>query len=110
MGLEKLTFDHIMLKQLVHIKRASVELRVALEKLPSTEKLESQSVIASSVMYASLVLSNIPRASVTRRTHANHEPIVSNSNWTEWSTIDHIRILSIGLELACNGGECGGIY
>ena len=24
--------------------------------------------------------------------------------------IDHIRILSIGLELACNGGSCGGIY
>ena len=22
---------------------------------------------------------------------------------------DHIRILSIGLELACNGGKCGGI-
>ena len=24
-------------------------------------------------------------------------------------TIDHIRILGIGLELACNGGSCGGI-
>ena len=24
--------------------------------------------------------------------------------------IDHIRILSIGLELPCNGGSCGGIY
>ena len=24
------------------------------------------------------------------------------------SKIDHIRILSIGLELACNGGSCGG--
>ena len=24
-------------------------------------------------------------------------------------SIDHIRILGIGLELACNGGSCGGI-
>ena len=45
-GLEKLTFDHIMLKQLVHVKRASVELGVVLEKLPSTEKLESQSLLS----------------------------------------------------------------
>ena len=26
------------------------------------------------------------------------------------SQIDHISILSIRLELACNGGQCGGIY
>ena len=28
---------------------------------------------------------------------------------TEICTIGHIRILGTGLELACNGGSCGGI-
>ena len=30
------------------------------------------------------------------------------ANHQSWAT-DHIRILGIGLELACNGGSCGGI-
>ena len=38
----------------------------------AVEKLES----ASCDSYASLVLSNLPHASMTRRTQANHEPIV----------------------------------
>ena len=41
------------------------------------EKLESHSPIASFDSNASLVFSNLPRASITRTTGANHEPIVN---------------------------------
>ena len=37
---------------------------------------ESHSAIALCDFYASLVLSNLPRAPITRRIHASHEPIV----------------------------------
>ena len=40
------------------------------------KKLELLSAIASSNSYTSFVLSNFPRASITRYTHAKHEPIL----------------------------------
>ena len=41
------------------------------------EKLESRWTIASCESYASFVHSNLPRASITRRTHVYYEPIVN---------------------------------
>ena len=40
------------------------------------KKLEPLSAIASCDSYASLVLSNLPRASMTRQTHAHHQTTV----------------------------------
>jgi len=40
------------------------------------KKLELLSAIASSNSYASFVLSKLPGASITRYTHAKHEPIL----------------------------------
>ena len=45
--------------------------------------------------YAFLVLSNLPRASITQRTHANHEPIVNFCIYIiTWRRIDSFATLS----------------
>ena len=53
-----------------------------MEALGMLVKLESRSAISSYDFFAFLMLSNLPRASITRWMHANHEPIVS-FGWSE---------------------------
>ena len=41
---------------------------------------------------------------------ARHISCTYQRDHDEAIEIDHIRILSTGPELACNGGKCGGLY
>ena len=75
----KLTCCRHVIKTLVHaFSCAYIELWMHLRSLESTPNLRSP---------------NFLRASITRYMHAKREPIlnmcclISNSNWTEWSTI-----------------------
>ena len=55
-----------VIKEMVSVQRAACNHRV----IDALEKLESHSAITSCDSYASFVLSNLPRASITRWLHA----------------------------------------
>ena len=64
----------------MHDCKLSVGLgKLKLRNFWALEKLQSHSAIAWCDSYVSLVLSNLPRVSVTRRKHAKHEAIVKSN-------------------------------
>ena len=54
----------------------------------------SQSAIASGDPYASLVFINRPRASISRRTCTNHEPVVSYLNPRYGRVVTTVHLLT----------------
>ena len=74
-----------VIKEFAHaFSCAYIELWMHLGSLESTQKARVALGCASSYSYAFFVLSNFPRASMTRYTHAKHEQIL-------YYLIDHFR-------------------
>ena len=67
-----------VIKEFAHaFSCAYIELWMHLGSLESTQKARVALGCASSYSYAFLVLSKLPRASITRYTHAKHEKILN---------------------------------
>ena len=69
------------------ISLASVKLWVRLGSCEAPKKLESYLAIASYDSHDFLVISNLPRASISRRKDANHEPIAELA-WDSFSAFN----------------------
>ena len=68
-----------VIKEFAHaFSCAYIELWMHLGSLESTQKARVALGCASSYSYAFLVLSKLPRASITRYTHAKHEKILNS--------------------------------
>ena len=78
--------------------------------MDALEKLEFPSAIALQDCYASLVIGNLPHASVTRYTYSNHEPIV---NFKEMNIffkfkLAHIAKVKVNFTQAAKRGKMPG--